>query len=66
MNLSEMLDRSQIITALKIIKRECEKYERCEGGCPFYNGRVDDMCEIRRVTPVCWEINDSEEWRAFK
>ena len=53
--------RNQIITALKIIKSECDTHGNCNGTCPFY---VEDECKVQEP-PHLWEINDSEKWKAL-
>ena len=53
--------RNQIITALKIIKSECEKHKDCEDSCPFC---IKGICEIQE-SPALWQINDYENWKAL-
>lgn len=53
---------SEIIEALKVIKRECAKHSSCYDCC-FYS---QDKCNIKHVDPACWVFESQYIWRAFK
>lgn len=57
-----ILNISDIINALNVIKLECSKYSKCDD-CPFFKG---DMCGIKHIDPEKWEITSQYIWRAFK
>jgi hypothetical protein len=58
--------REQITSALAIIKTTCNESNDCEI-CPF---RIDkDDCYInneREIYPFEWDINDEDNWSAFR
>ena len=55
-------DRNQIITALRIIKGECDNHDVCKE-CPFGHG---EQCVLVQLYPDEWVINDGENWKAFR
>lgn len=57
--------RKIIVEALKTLKMVCLTYQgRCED-CPLRKDNLGN-CNILYITPECYEINDSEQWRAFR
>lgn len=58
----ELVNISEIITALKVIKEECEKHSRCLN-CPFF---IEDTCGIKKENPEKWNIASNYIWRALK
>lgn len=57
-----------IITALKVIKDECEETD-C-GDCPFgYGNNPKGRCRLKSSNPCGWDIAElppPETWRALK
>ena len=57
-----------IITALKVIKDECEETE-C-GDCPFgHKSNPISRCRLKISNPALWEIAEippEKTWRALK
>lgn len=53
---------SEIIKALQIIKTECSEHHNCSDCC-FYS---DDRCNIKYCDPEKWELESKYIWRAFK
>lgn len=55
----------ELLEALKVIKDECGKHGRCEE-CPLRTEVIEPgiACEIRRVSPNCWNLSDAP--RLFK
>lgn len=61
--------KSEILNALHVIKDTCyEKYEEDGSGscylCPFSDS--DGHCILSEQSPMAWDINDDEPWRALK
>ena len=59
--MDNVVNISEIINALKIIKTECSEHPIC-ANCPFY---LNDRCNIK-VDPEYWELESKYVWRAFK
>lgn len=59
--MSDLKEYQEIRNALEIIKDTCGVNE-CNNSCPFYKRNV---CQIRSVAPVDWEISDIENWKVF-
>ena len=66
---SELKDEEKkvIINALKVIKQTCLSYKKiCDiDGCTICPLRADIYGCAIEFTPVNWNINESNEWRAI-
>lgn len=58
----ELVNISEIISALGVIKHECEIHSECSN-CPFH---VASSCGIKRCSPEEWDIASNYTWRAFR
>ena len=58
----ELVNISEIISALGVIKHECEMHPKCVD-CPFY---IADSCGIKHEDPEKWNITSNYTWRAFR
>ena len=63
-------EKNMIIDALKLLKMVCSSYQKiCDiDGCTKCPLRKDNFgnCAILMESPSNYEINDSDEWRAFR
>lgn len=57
----ELENISEIISALNVIKEECEKHSQCLY-CPFF---IEDRCGIKK-DPEKWNIVSKYIWRALQ
>lgn len=65
-----MEERNNLIDALNVIKKECEKHACCET-CPmvYRNYMGEEWCYLKDNTPSMWRIKEREKediWKAFK
>ena len=69
--------QEEIISALQVIKDECDCYcrvitghtgikgNRCKIECPFSRAK-DGLCRLEEQKPTDWEINSCNlHWKAF-
>lgn len=58
-----MSNKEEILKALQIIKKTCEKQEGCEK-CPLSKS---DFCMVQGYPPQEWRIKTQETtWKAFE
>lgn len=58
----ELKHISEIISALQLIKEECEKHPDCTS-CPF---DISGYCGIKHIEPEKWDIASTYTWRALQ
>lgn len=58
----ELKHISEIISALQLIKEECEKHANC-ATCPF---DIAGTCGITHMRPEKWNIASTYTWRAIQ
>lgn len=58
----ELVNISEIISALGVIKHECEIHPSCTD-CPLC---IKDYCGIKHKDPQDWNIASNYIWRAFR
>ena len=59
----ELVNISEIISALQLIKEECEKHTTGCEDCPF---RTKQHCGITYSIPEKWKIGINYIWRSFR
>lgn len=66
---TKMVDRKEILQALRTIAAICIEYSHGEGGCkecPLRSSNFDNGCGIVESEPEMWDIvSEAESWHAF-
>ena len=57
-----IINFSEILAALQVIKLECSHHTRCDD-CPLF---LDNLCGLKYLDPEKWKLTSQPIWRAFK
>ena len=66
--IKKMIDRNEILQALRVISATCLENVHTEGSCkecPLRSQNIGGGCGIIESEPEMWDIVNEEHWHAF-